>query len=221
MRKKSGRLDLNQRPFGPQPTDSGVYVSRSVRRFLCVQGRGRSGQIGRCIGYQSGTTARAHNRARRSGEPSTTESCFHARATAPPSGAKSAALHGKAALHGGILRGRCRKRTWRSHDSCWNFGSEAIRAPAESSMTRAARSSSARPGFRTRAHTGSAPRPWMPGHFHRCVRAGRVRGRPSRGSGRAGRSVDLRSRSRPCERCRGQCRDCDCPFVSGREGRSR
>ena len=51
-------------------------MSRSVRRFLCVQGRGRSGQIGRCIRYQSGTTARAHNRARRSGEPSTTEAAF-------------------------------------------------------------------------------------------------------------------------------------------------
>jgi hypothetical protein len=48
----------------PSRANSGVYVSRSVRRFLCVQGRGRSGQIGRCIGYQSGTTARGHNRAR-------------------------------------------------------------------------------------------------------------------------------------------------------------
>jgi hypothetical protein len=48
----------------PSRADSGVYVSRSVRPFLCVQGRGRSGQIGRCIGYQSGTTAQAHNRHR-------------------------------------------------------------------------------------------------------------------------------------------------------------
>jgi hypothetical protein len=53
---QSGRLDLNQRPFGPSRAGSGVYVSRSVRRFLCVQGRGRSGQIGRCIRYHSGTT---------------------------------------------------------------------------------------------------------------------------------------------------------------------
>ena len=47
-----------------------------------VQGRGRSGQIGRCIRYQSGTTVRAHNRARRSGEPAATESCSPARAAA-------------------------------------------------------------------------------------------------------------------------------------------
>jgi ketosteroid isomerase-like protein len=68
------------------------YVSRAVDDL---------DKLGRCIGYQSGTTSPTHNRARRSGEPSTTESCFHARATEP----KECCFAWKAILHREILRG--------------------------------------------------------------------------------------------------------------------
>jgi hypothetical protein len=59
---KSGATGFEPATFrAPSRAAIGVYVSRSVRRVLCVQGRGRSGQIGRCIGYQGGTTGQAHD----------------------------------------------------------------------------------------------------------------------------------------------------------------
>jgi hypothetical protein len=53
--RRSGRLDLNQRPFGPQPATC-VYVSLSVPSVLVVPGGAVLGRIGRCGRYYGGTT---------------------------------------------------------------------------------------------------------------------------------------------------------------------
>ena len=101
---KSGRLDLNQRPFGPQPSGIRCLCVPERPSRPMVHGRGRSGQIGRCIRYQSGTTARVTIGHAGQTSPPRTESSPHARATAPPNAAKRvAALHGT----GGVLFDLC------------------------------------------------------------------------------------------------------------------
>jgi len=104
---------MNQRPSAPSRADSGIYVSRSVRRFLCVQGRGRSGQIGRCIRHQAVLRRGLTIGHALSGEPSTTESCLYARATAPPQRREECRFAWKPALRAETLRRRCRRRAWR------------------------------------------------------------------------------------------------------------
>ena len=55
---QSGRLDLNQRPFGTSRQAVDVGASVRVRIVLWVRVRGRAGPIERYVGYPSGTTAR-------------------------------------------------------------------------------------------------------------------------------------------------------------------